>query len=384
VYADALIRPWADRLLEDLPGVELVDAHTHLGRDDPDGFTCTAEELCGALDLVGSRATVFAMHEPAGYPAANDRVVADAEASDGRLVPYCRVDPARDPEREAARSLDRGARGVKLHPRAEGFTLDHPGVARVVALAAERRVPVIVHAGRGIPALGRHALELSGRFPGAPLILAHAGISDLSWIWRHLGDRPNLYFDTAWWNPVELVGLFSLVPPGQILHASDAPYGTPTQSVVMTLRSALEAGLGSEQVAGVAGAQLDRLVAGSPPLDLGPAPGPRREPLDLLLERVCSLLHTAVGQMLSGGDGVEYLSLARLACEVGEDAPQAAVCRSVLALLDRHERFAPGVASGAPVYQGMHLVITALAVARTPGVALPLELEAVSVGEREP
>ena len=384
MYADALIRPWVDRLLDDLPGLALLDAHTHLGLNDPDGFSCTAGELCTALDLVASRATVFPMHEPEGYPDANDRVVADAEASGGQLVPYCRVDPARAPEREAARSLDRGARGVKLHPRAEGFTLDHPGVDRVVALAAERRVPVIVHAGRGIPALGRHALELAGRFPGTPVVLAHAGISDLSWIWRRLADRPNLYFDTAWWNPVELVGLFSLVSPGQILYASDAPYGTPTQSLVMTLRCALEAGLGPEQLRGVAGAQLERLVDGAPPLDLGPPPGPPAAPLDLLLERVCSLLHTAVGLMLSGDDGSEYLSLARLACEVGEDAPQAPACRSVLALLDRHERFVLGVAPGAPVYQGMHLVITALAVARTPGVALPPEPEPVSTGEREP
>ena len=41
---DAL-RPWADVVLDQVPGVELFDAHTHLGQNDPDGMKQTAEEL---------------------------------------------------------------------------------------------------------------------------------------------------------------------------------------------------------------------------------------------------------------------------------------------------------------------------------------------------
>ncbi len=384
MYADEPIRPWFDQLRADLPGLSLLDAHTHVGQSDPDGFTCTTGELADALELADSRATVFCSQEPDGYPPANDRLIAQAETSDGRLVAYCRVDPARDPEAEAARCLDRGARGIKLHPRAEGFSLDHPAVERVVALAAERRVPVIVHAGRGIPALGRHAVELAARHPSAPIILAHLGISDLSWIWREADALPNLLFDTAWWNPVELVALFALVPPGQVLYASDAPYGTPVQSTVMTMRCGLEAGLSREQLLGVAGAQLERLLACEEPLDLGRAPGTDRLRANVLLERVCSLLHTAVGMMLRGDDGSEYLSLARLACEVGDDAPEGPVCRSVLSLLDRHDRYAPTRPADEHPYPSLHLVVTALCVARTPSVALPPEPEAVSAGERVP
>ena len=128
---------------------------------------------------------------------------------------------------EAERCLERGARGIKLHPRAERFTLDHPEVERLFALADERRLPILVHAGRGIPALGRHAYELTGAHPNARLILAHAGVSDLAWLWRHADERPNLLYDTSWWTAADFLALFSLVPPGRILLASDAPYGTP-------------------------------------------------------------------------------------------------------------------------------------------------------------
>ena len=145
-----------------------------------------------------------------------------------RAAGSCRsaaLDPNADAVAEAERCLARGARGIKLHPRAERFTLDHPEVERLFALAAERRLPILVHAGRGIPALGRHAYELTGRYPDARLILAHAGVSDLAWLWRHADERPNLLYDTSWWTVADFLALFSLVPPGRILIASDAPYG---------------------------------------------------------------------------------------------------------------------------------------------------------------
>ena len=105
-------------------------------------------------------------------------------------------------------------RGIKLHPRAEAFTLDLPAVRDLVAIAHERRLPVLIHAGRGIPALGRHSLELAGEFCDARLILAHAAVSDLAWLWREMPSHPNLLIDTSWWNPADLIALFRLVPAG--------------------------------------------------------------------------------------------------------------------------------------------------------------------------
>src|SRR3954471_15688127 len=70
------------------------DAHTHMGQNDPDGRRATPEEILGGLDAAGQhRALLFAMHEPAGYAAANDAVLAACAASGGRLVPLARVSP---------------------------------------------------------------------------------------------------------------------------------------------------------------------------------------------------------------------------------------------------------------------------------------------------
>src|ERR687895_606317 len=131
---DEVMRPYWERLLADTGPLDLFDAHTHIGTNDPDGYRQTAAELASLLDAAAARAVVFPMQEPDGYPPANDRVL-DAAAASDRLVAFCRVDPHADALAEARRCLEAGARGIKLHPRAERFTLGEPAVRDLVALA---------------------------------------------------------------------------------------------------------------------------------------------------------------------------------------------------------------------------------------------------------
>jgi predicted TIM-barrel fold metal-dependent hydrolase len=236
MYADDLLKPWSDQTLELLPPVALFDAHTHIGVNDPDGFKCTAEDLLATLAPTGSRAVVFPMQEPGGYAAANDNVLATAAASGDRLVAFCRVDPhAEDPVAEIRRCLAAGAAGIKLHPRAERFGLDEPVVREIVALADEERLPILLHAGRGIPALGAHVLEYAVQFPRARFILAHCAVSDLAWIWQRIHEYPNVLIDTSWFCATDQLAMYSHIPPGQILFATDIPFGTATLSLLVSL-----------------------------------------------------------------------------------------------------------------------------------------------------
>jgi uncharacterized protein len=109
IDVDTLMRPWWESLQAQIGPFDLYDAHTHIGADDPDGVKQSADELLVLLERAGARAVVFPMHEPAGYPPANDRVMEAAARSDGRLVAYCRVDPHHDALAEARRCLDAGA-----------------------------------------------------------------------------------------------------------------------------------------------------------------------------------------------------------------------------------------------------------------------------------
>lgn len=313
------------------------DAHTHIGQNDPDGQTATPDEILAGLDAAGhQRALTFAMHEPDGYRDANDVVLAACAASDGRLLPLARVAPRRpDAVAEAERCLEAGARGFKLHPRSDAFLLTEPAVERIVALAAERRMPVLFHAGRGIPELGFAAVELAERYPDARLILAHAAVSDLGLIAEPATRLPNLFFDTAWWHPGDLLQLFATVPSARILYASDMPYGPGLFSAFAAMRCAAAVGMSRPAIDLMIGGQLDRIIRGEDPLDGDPAParavlGPRF----VAGERVASYASNAVQLAIAGGSFVEALELARSACQTIGDTPEDAVLAQAAAVLE--------------------------------------------------
>jgi predicted TIM-barrel fold metal-dependent hydrolase len=370
---DELIRPWFEHMARELPADSLFDIHTHTGSNDPDGFRSAADDVVETLSAAGSRGIVMPMHEPGGYPPANDRVLEESEASDGRLAAFCRLDPKHAAVAEARRCFERGARGIKLHPRAEGFDLADPAVDEIVGFAHERRLPVLIHAGRGIPALALHALMLAQKYRDARVILAHGALTDLSWVWKELPRCPNVFIDTSTWSASDLTAVLALVPPGQILYGSDIPYFTPYLVSTLVLRCALRVGLSPEQLECVMGGQSRRLISGENPIDAGPPPARRAPAIDVLLERVYTLLVMAVGRMVVGDRGYEPLALARLGCELADaDTTEAEAARHVLAILDRQERFVREHATeSAPFYPGVRLIMLAAGIARTPEVTLP-------------
>ena len=85
---------------------------------------------------------MFCLDEPdrhPGFHAANDRTLEFAARSDGPADPVRAARPRRGADRGGAPRLDAGARGIKLHPRAQKFLLNDERLAPVFALAAERR-----------------------------------------------------------------------------------------------------------------------------------------------------------------------------------------------------------------------------------------------------
>src|SRR6202161_2631640 len=140
LYASALAPFLAETERLRPPDAQVIDAHTHLGVDE-DGRSLTPAQLLCQLDAAGaSRACVFPLHDPErkpSYSVPNDRVLAWAAESEGRLVPFCRLDPAEAPVTEGERCIARGARGIKLHPRAQAFAFDGPEMDGIFTLAEE-------------------------------------------------------------------------------------------------------------------------------------------------------------------------------------------------------------------------------------------------------
>jgi uncharacterized protein len=275
--AQALIAGYDEELARELPeGAEVFDAHVHLGHDI-DGFTGVYEELERLCDRYGiSRCFVFCMDEVDRHPAfraANDRTLAYAERSDGRLIPFVRLDLAEEPIEEAKRCLDAGARGIKLHPRAQRFLLNDERLAPVFAIAAERRVPILIHGGRGLPPIADNLARLVETYPQAQLIIAHAGIADLAELADRFAGAAGVFFDTSVWSPIDLLSLYHLVSPEQVVYASDYPYGQQPSSLLISLRTARLAGFDEEQRRMMLSGNASRIADGEPPLEPSPPRG---------------------------------------------------------------------------------------------------------------
>ena len=315
-----LIEKWDEELRRELPqGAEIFDAHLHLGHDI-DGMVGEYDELERVMARYGiSRAFMFCMDEPDRHPAfrvPNDRTLAFAARSEGRLIPFVRLDLAEDPIGEATRCLDLGARGIKLHPRAQKFLLDDERLAPVFAVAAERRVPILIHGGRGLPPIADDLARLVDSYPEAQLIIAHAGIADLGALMRHFAGKAGVYFDTSAWSPIDLLDFYRQVSPEQVLYASDFPYGQQPASLLIALRTARTAGLSEEHVRGMLAGNAGRIADGEPPLEPTPAKGSETFSQPMVLARIHQYLSMATPLLWTRQpDTIGVLGLALNACE---------------------------------------------------------------------
>jgi Amidohydrolase len=319
LYSDALAPFLAEVERLRPAGAEIIDAHTHLGLDE-DGRSLTLAQLLSLLDAAGARrACVFPLHDPERQPAyrlPNDRVLEWARESEQRLLPFCRLDPAEDPLAESERCLAAGARGIKLHPRAQDFVFDGKDMDGVFSLAETAGVPILIHAGRGLPPLAEGLVDLALRHPGAVLILAHGAICDQGILTSRLSDHPGVLYDISCFFPLDVIELFARVPAERIVFASDPPYGMPATTLYLALRVARQAGLDEATTRAMLGGTMAALLDGK---GLPPIAPPRRRDTITLSGRLARVYGYAslVGPALFGGvvdQARAMLDMATAAC----------------------------------------------------------------------
>jgi hypothetical protein len=357
-------------LLPDASGV--LDAHTHLGLDE-DGQTLDPQRLLGLLDQVhpAAAACAFPLHDPERHPAyrvPNDRVLEWAGRSEGRIIPFCRLDPSEDPIAEAERCLARGARGIKLHPRAQSFGFETPVAAEIFALAAQGAVPILIHAGRGMGRMDALA-DLALRYPEVPLVLAHAAIADQGMFASRLAGHPAVVYDTSCFSPFDVIELFGRVPAERIVFASDAPYGRPIGGLYQAMRIAARAGLDPVERALVAGGTMAALVHGRTLAPVTPPRLPAARSSDGRLVRLGAYLLMGFGAAMGAGPPPDprheapMIAMARTVCRDPDPGDVGPVLERIDGLLVAAERLAdqPGEDS----FGAFSLLMAAAAIAAT-------------------
>jgi predicted TIM-barrel fold metal-dependent hydrolase len=314
-----LVESYDAELQRELPeGARVFDAHTHLGTDI-DGMVGELDELLAIMDRYGTeRAFMFCLDEPdrhPGFRAANERTLAFAERAGGRLVPFVRLDLTEGPLEEAVRVLDMGARGIKLHPRAQKFQTDDARLDPIFEVAADRRVPILIHGGRGLPPIAAGLHRLVDRYPGSQLIIAHAGIADMAGLAGHFAGHPGVFFDTSTWSPIDLLDFYRQVPAEQIVYASDYPYGTQPGSLLIAVKTARAAGLDDAQLRELLHGNAERIANGEPPLEPSQPQGSDTLTQSMQLARIHQYLSMATPLLWTRqADTVGVLGLAINTC----------------------------------------------------------------------
>lgn len=243
------------------PGVEVFDAHAHIGVD-VDGRAMTADGMRERMEAAGvKRSIVFPLNDPNArddYSGPNDVVWNAYEDHPGLFVPFFRLNPHLDYDREFYRCVERGFMGLKLHPVSQKFELDDPRAVRLFSMAAEADLPVLIHAGFAMERIVEPLLPTVERHPDLRLILGHAAMIEVLEAVRRFEEHPNVLFETSVVLAKDLYVLFSTLDPSRISYGSDIPYGDLPSTLHSTLAAAGAAGVPDEALAGILSGNIRR------------------------------------------------------------------------------------------------------------------------------
>jgi predicted TIM-barrel fold metal-dependent hydrolase len=257
----AMTGPW-EWVQRKIPvGTQVFDAHTHVGVDI-DGRRMTAAGMKARMDAANVYTSIiFPLNDPNArddYSGPNDVVWAAHEEYQGAFVPFFRLNPHKDYEAEFERCVQRGFKGLKLHPVSQEFELDDTRVARLFEMAAAVDLPVLVHAGFAMERIVEPLLPTVERLPELRLILGHAAMVELLAAARAFSDYPNVLFETSVVKAKDLYVLFCSMDPARICYGSDIPYGDLPSTLHATLLAADAAGLSEKELSGVLSGNIRR------------------------------------------------------------------------------------------------------------------------------
>ena len=214
----------------------VINAHAHIG--DTRVFDADNDEadLLQAMDSNG--VDVSLVMPSAGCrdaAAVHDRIGRLARERRGRFYGIVQMNPHTDREayaaeaRRCAQELDFVA--VKIHPLGYGVDPKSRDADMVFQVARDLSLVVMIHTGSGIPwGLPALWIPLAQRYPEVNVVLAHAGMAVFT-AEAHLAATlcPNVYLETSWAKPGELLWLIRDLGPGRVMMGADLLSNMPVE-----------------------------------------------------------------------------------------------------------------------------------------------------------
>jgi len=210
------------------------DMHVHIlftswmdaGKSDPEK---TKRQLLGFGIGKAAISAIDALvrDDHRNHQVTNEKILRLCEDNKNFFYPFITVSPE-DPEYAVAeiKKYAGKAKGVKLHPWLQGFSLTHPGLAPVFEELSGLNLPVLFHDGTPPYATPFQVGYLAGKFPKVKMILGHSGLKDL---WQEAietaVEHKNIYLCTCSATFFAMLQIVKRIGSDRILFGTDAGFG---------------------------------------------------------------------------------------------------------------------------------------------------------------
>lgn len=217
-------------------GFSIYDTHTHIGVARHSGRRFTAGELLASMDRAGvDRSMVIPFPVVEDYRAAHDEIGRAVRDHPDRLSGAACLYPFL-PEAEFRAEVERctqefGFRALKLQPQYQALNPVSERSDFLFEAALENRLAVICHTGSGAPfALPSLYIMPARKFPGLPIVLAHAGGS-VYCLEAVVAATvcPNIYVELSSLMPHHIGEVMTHVPASRLMIGSDLPQSVDTE-----------------------------------------------------------------------------------------------------------------------------------------------------------
>ena len=259
----------------------IVDGHAHTFTDDAapkilqsfnrmysidfeNTGTGTIDDLLNNMTASGVGFTVMANFAPPKILHTNNLWTISAAKEHRNLISLISFHP--DMEGSFGEYVDTymemGARGVKIHPMAQGFEPDNKRMKEVYRQCGSWGYPIVFHCGRVSNArLNDFAdvekiIPVLDKFPDTPFVLTHMADGNIEDVLFLTQNFENVYFDTSivisgyapilatnepsWKDDDTVIDVINSTGAHRVLFGSDYPWGSPKLDIERITRLRLE------------------------------------------------------------------------------------------------------------------------------------------------
>lgn len=224
--------------------------------------TGTIPDVLSNMERSGVDHTIMANFAPPRIIHENNLWTVQVSSTDKRLIPLVSFHP--EMKGSIRRLLEQyirlGAKGIKLHPMAQGFLPADGNLAELYKGCNEAALPVVFHCGRVANARLNQYSDLDmirpliEKYPAIPFVLTHMADGNVKDVVTTAKNYDNVSFDTSivitgyppimetndasWLDDDEVAGIIDLIGANRVVFGSDYPWGSPSHDItrIMALK----------------------------------------------------------------------------------------------------------------------------------------------------